>query len=187
MSKSHALHLVSPDIPPRRCTTTFINSKYTCDGTDTQPRFAWCKKGIPKGTKSLTIIVDDPDAIPVVGSVFTHFAVTDIPPTVSKLSEFDLQGTVMKNDFGSYGWGGPCPPPGDPPHKYRFVLYTLDITTNLPPATKLTAEIFERLFACNILAKSQFVAFYQRPAPCPPVKVETVVKKVKKVKSCCKK
>lgn len=138
--------------------------KFTCDGADAQPQLCWCKKGIPKGTKSLTIIVDDPDAIPVTGSVFTHFAVTDIPAASisSCVTEKNVQGTVMKNDFGNFDWGGPCPPPGDPPHRYRFALYALDIDTNLPPSTKLTMEIFERLFRPNILAKSKFSAFYQR-------------------------
>ncbi len=152
-----------------------IDSRYTCDGKDEQPRFQW--KNAPKGTRTFAIIVDDPDAIPVTGSVFTNYAVINIPIEEVKTDRdvhhgsddrdtgwpVSSNGTVLKNDFGNYRWNGPCPPRGDKAHRYRFALYALsDCLPNVTISTKLTQEIFERSFGDLIVGKSEFVATYKR-------------------------
>lgn len=102
-----------------------IPAKYTCQGQDISPPLAL--SGTPEGTKTLALIMDDPDAP---GGVFTHWVIFNLPPdslpeavpTEPQLPSGALQG---RNDFGKIGYGGPCPPPGSP-HRYRFTLYALD-------------------------------------------------------------
>ena len=117
-----------------------IPAKYTCDGEDISPPLIWDE--VPKGTKSIVLIVDDPDAP---GRTFVHWVIYDIPATVRQLPEKiaavkalpngGVQGT---NDFGKLGYGGPCPPSGI--HRYFFKLYALDQELSLPalvlPKTK---------------------------------------------------
>jgi Raf kinase inhibitor-like YbhB/YbcL family protein len=105
---------------------------HTCDGDNISPALEW--NGAPEDTMSYAIIVDDPDAYP---GAFTHWIIFDIPDQMSKISgaippkpqlpDGSLQG---KNDFGTIGYGGPCPPPGEP-HHYQFTLYALDRNLNL--------------------------------------------------------
>ncbi|BAZ30670.1 phospholipid-binding protein, PBP family [Cylindrospermum sp. NIES-4074] len=102
---------------------SLIPAKYTCDGADISPPLIWDE--VPTKTQSLALIVDDPDAP---GKTFVHWVVYDIPPTVRQLPEqipstktpanIGVQG---KNDFGKFGYGGPCPPSGT--HRYFFQLY----------------------------------------------------------------
>ena len=94
-----------------------IPSKHTCDGADISPELAW--SDVPDGTESFALIVDDPDA-----GGFVHWVLTDIPGDARELpeGEGDSIGTPGPNDFGSTGWGGPCPP-GE--HHYAFTLYAL--------------------------------------------------------------
>jgi Raf kinase inhibitor-like YbhB/YbcL family protein len=111
-----------------------IPDKYTCQGQDISPPIAWSEP--PEGTQSFALIMDDPDAP---GGVFTHWVIFNIPsnsrglpeaiPTQNQLASGTLQG---KNDFGTSGYGGPCPPPG-PAHRYRFTLYVLDKPLDLKP------------------------------------------------------
>jgi Raf kinase inhibitor-like YbhB/YbcL family protein len=94
-----------------------IPTKHTCDGEDVSPLLAW--SGVPEGTDSFALIVDDPDA-----SGFVHWVLTDIPGDARELpeGEGDSIGTPGPNDFGRTGWGGPCPP-GE--HRYAFTLYAM--------------------------------------------------------------
>lgn len=104
-----------------------IPSKYTCQGEDVSPPLTWSEP--PAGTQSFALVMDDPDA-PV--GVFTHWVLFNIlsdsrqlaeaMPTQAQLTSGALQG---KNDFGSIGYGGPCPPPGRA-HRYQFTLYALE-------------------------------------------------------------
>ena len=81
--------------------------------------------GIPEGTKSLALIMDDPDAMGAVGKVWVHWTVWDIDPTIAEIGE-NLRDVLREGitDFGKVGYGGPAPP--DKRHTYVFKLYALD-------------------------------------------------------------
>lgn len=95
---------------------------FTCDDRDISPHLAW--DGVPDGTRSLALIVDDPDA-PM--GTWVHWLVCNIKPDITRIP----QGTVprgalqLANDFGGREYGGPCPPRGT--HRYFFKLYALDV------------------------------------------------------------
>lgn len=97
---------------------------FTCDGRDISPHLTW--KEVPEGTKSLALIVDDPDA-PM--GTWVHWLMCNIPPNVRELLQGSLPAGVLqvKNDFGKADYGGPCPPGGT--HRYFFKLYALNIET----------------------------------------------------------
>ena len=82
--------------------------------------------GVPEGTKSLTLIMDDPDAMGAVGKVWVHWVVWNIDPTTTELENLTEEGMT---DFGEVGYGGPAPP--DKRHTYVFKLYALDSTLDL--------------------------------------------------------
>src|SRR5689334_10301123 len=86
-----------------------IPSDYTCDGGQTSPPLAWSAP--PAGTKSIAVLVEDPDAP---RGIFTHWIVTGVPPNVTSLSPGKLPAGAIAgtNDFGAASWGGPCPPSG---------------------------------------------------------------------------
>lgn len=134
---------------------------YTCDADNVSPALSW--SGIPKETKSIALIVDDPDA-PV--GTFVHWVIYDIPPARLDLPQgIDKTGTVTdigtqgNNDFRKLGYGGPCPPKG-PAHRYLFKLYALDTKLNLKPgATK--AEV-EKAMRGHILSQGQLIGKYSR-------------------------
>jgi Raf kinase inhibitor-like YbhB/YbcL family protein len=109
-----------------------IPAKHTCEGGDTSPALAW--SGLPAGTKSLALIVDDPDAPDPRAPKMTwvHWVLYDIPATATGLPEAARKGDLPtgtregKNDWKRTGWGGPCPPIGR--HRYFHKLYALDLT-----------------------------------------------------------
>jgi len=132
-----------------------IPSKYTCDGQDINPPLEI--KDIPKGTQSLVLIVDDPDAPK---GTFLHWLVFNINPDVSLIEENSLpEGAVQgKNDFGKENYGGPCPPSGE--HRYFFKLYALDIKLNLPAGSDL--KEVEKEMKGHILDQTELIGFYQK-------------------------
>lgn len=99
-----------------------IPSGFTCDGEDISPHLAWEK--IPEGTKSLALIVDDPDA-PM--GTWVHWLLCDIPPNTREIPQNSRPAgsRQVTNDFGRENYGGPCPPSGT--HRYFFKLYALDV------------------------------------------------------------
>ncbi len=101
-----------------------IPLRHTCDGDNLSPRLTWTD--VPNGTRSLALIVDDPDAP---GGTFTHWILYDMPAGARDLGQGGAAGVSGRNGFGRNGYGGPCPPHGDPPHRYRFTLYALDVPT----------------------------------------------------------
>jgi Raf kinase inhibitor-like YbhB/YbcL family protein len=128
-----------------------IPSKYTCDGEDVNPPLTI--KSIPSGTKSLVLIVDDPDAP---GGVWTHWIVWNIPPgDIKKASAPGVQGM---NNFGKKEWGGPCPPGGT--HRYYFRVFALD--TELTIQEGALREELEKAMEDHILARGQLMARYVR-------------------------
>lgn len=97
-----------------------IPERHTCDGDDVSPPLAWSAP--PPETRSLALVVDDPDAP---GDVWSHWVVWAIDPSRRELAEGEAGGLEGTNDFGARGYGGPCPPRGDGDHRYSFRLYAL--------------------------------------------------------------
>jgi len=95
-----------------------IPSRHTCDGDDISPPLQWSAP--PEGTAELALVMDDPDA-----GGFVHWVVVGLRPTVTTLDEGSLPAGARegRNDFGSLGYRGPCPPSGE--HRYEFTLYAL--------------------------------------------------------------
>ena len=107
-----------------------IPSKFTCDGGDSSPPLRIAE--IPSGAKTLALVVDDPDAP---SGVFTHWIVWNISPQTNAIAEGSApQGVQGTNDFGKFGYGGPCPPSGT--HRYYFKIFALDRELNLPAGAK---------------------------------------------------
>lgn len=139
----------------------FIPEKYTCDGEDISPELSW--DGAPEGTESYTMIVDDPDAP---GRIFTHWVLYNLPATMNGLEEgmsaFEIIKTGAsqgKNDVGSVGYTGPCPPPGKP-HRYRFHLYALDTVLDVPGGVSKGAVL--GALKGHVLAENEIIGKYQR-------------------------
>ena len=105
-----------------------IPKKYTGQGVNVNPPLAW--ENIPNETKSLALIVDDPDA-PV--GLWTHWLVKNIPKDTKRIEENSIPGEEIINSWEKKGWGGPMPPSGT--HRYFFKLYALDID-NIKANTK---------------------------------------------------
>ncbi|MGH7283774.1 MAG: YbhB/YbcL family Raf kinase inhibitor-like protein [Polyangiaceae bacterium] len=102
---------------------------YSCDGKDMMPSIAWSSP--PPATKSIAVIIDDPDAP---GGTFTHFIAYGIAPDTHELKAGAEPGPpvrIGKNDFGSVRYNGPCPPQGEE-HRYRFQVYALDVALTNP-------------------------------------------------------
>lgn len=138
-----------------------IPQKFTCEGADVSPHLKWGNP--PAGTKSLTLIADDPDA-PV--GTWVHWVMYDMEPLVGELREGiakseELPGIGKQgiNDFRKVGYGGPCPPPGKP-HRYYFKLYALDTRLNLK--TKATKRDVEQAMQGHILAQTELMGKYER-------------------------
>lgn len=138
-----------------------IPAKYTCEGKNVSPPLNWGEP--PSGTKSLVLIVDDPDAP---SGVFTHWVIYNLPPNVRNLEEEVPKGDKTPNggsqgktSYGTTGYGGPCPPPG-PVHHYRFMLYALDTRLELAPgATK--KQVLDAAKG-HILAQTEIIGLYRR-------------------------
>jgi Raf kinase inhibitor-like YbhB/YbcL family protein len=138
-----------------------IPKRFTCSGSDDSPSLSWTS--VPNGSRSLALIVDDPDAP---SGTFDHWIVYAIPPQSNGLSEGIPKTEELpngsrqgRNSFGRIGYGGPCPPPGHP-HHYRFRLYALDIEVTLPPGANRTQ--LERVMTDHVLAQAELVGTYRR-------------------------
>ena len=152
------LMLASPAIPPG----SEIPAQYTCDGADISPPLSW--SGAPVGTRSLVLVVEDPDAP---SGTFRHWVVFDIPPAARGLDAGYSANRPAAglheahNDFGKAGYGGPCPPPGHGTHHYHFRLLaisrpTLDLRTAAPALDVLKAA------QPYVIQQAEFVATYRR-------------------------
>ncbi len=139
-----------------------IPSQFTCEGADVSPALAW--SGPPPGTKSLALIVDDPDAPDPKAPKMTwvHWVVYDLPPNSSGLPEAVAAlppGTRDGlNDWKRTGYGGPCPPIGR--HRYFHKLYALD--TILGDLGKPTKAALEQAMKGHVLGQAELVGTYQK-------------------------
>lgn len=132
-----------------------IPSKYTCDGENVSPPLSFLD--VPENTKSLVLIVDDPDAP---GKTWVHWTVFNIDPRVVEVAKNSVPkgGIESMTDFGSPGYGGPCPPSGT--HRYFFKLYTLDSTLNL--SSTADKKAIEEAMEGHVLASSELIGRYRR-------------------------
>jgi len=141
-----------------------IPARCTCDGKDISPALAW--SGLPGGTKSLALIVDDPDAPDPAAPKMTwvHWVLYNVPPGATGLPEGVKSGEMPKdtkeglNDWKRTGYGGPCPPIGR--HRYFFKLYALD--TLLGDLGRADKAAVERAMRGHVVAHAELVGSYER-------------------------
>ncbi|MCW3975449.1 MAG: YbhB/YbcL family Raf kinase inhibitor-like protein [Candidatus Bathyarchaeota archaeon] len=129
-----------------------IPSKYTCDGIDVNPPLKF--QNIPNGTKSLALIIDDPDA-PM--GTWVHWIVWNVNPT-EEIDEDTVPGVEGINDFNKTSYGGPCPPSGI--HRYFFKIYALK--TKLDLNSNARKRDLEEAMKGKIIAKGEIVGLYGR-------------------------
>jgi len=141
-----------------------IPRRHTCEGDDVSPELRW--SGLPDGTKSLVLIVDDPDAPDPKAPKMTwvHWVLYDIPPRATGLPEGVAPaklppGTKQgRNDWNRAGYGGPCPPIGR--HRYFHKLYALDAA--LGDLGEPTKADLERAMQGKVIAEAQLMGTYQK-------------------------
>ncbi len=141
-----------------------IPARYTCAGEDISVPLNW--QGVPPGTRSLVLIVDDPDApdphAPMM--VWVHWVVYNIAPDVEGLAEHTASTTLPSgaseglNDWQRIGYGGPCPPIGR--HRYFHKLYALD--TVLDGMIEPTKAAVEAAMQGHIIAQAELMGTYQK-------------------------
>ena len=133
-----------------------IPGKYTCDGDNVNPPFFI--KDISQETKSLVLIIDDPDAIKPAGKVWDHWVVINIPANTSEIRGDSVPGKELINSSNNVSYHGPCPP--DREHRYFFKLYALDIELKLD--SNSNKKDVEREMQGHILAKAELIGRYER-------------------------
>jgi Raf kinase inhibitor-like YbhB/YbcL family protein len=129
-----------------------IPPKYTCEGEDINPPLEI--SNIPDGTKSLAIIVEDPDAP---RGTFDHWLVWNISPNTA-IGEKTNPGINGTNSFGKTGYGGPCPPSGS--HRYFFKVYALNTDLDLPAGADKKA--LQEAMKDHILDEGGLMGLYQK-------------------------
>jgi Raf kinase inhibitor-like YbhB/YbcL family protein len=138
-----------------------IPSRNTCQGEDVSPDLQW--SGVPSDAKSLVLICDDPDAP---AGTWVHWVMYDLTPSMTGVPEdlpkspsLDNGAKQGVNDFKHIGYGGPCPPSGNP-HRYFFKLYALDIRPPLKPG--LTKSELLKIMEGHIIAQGELMGTFQR-------------------------
>jgi Raf kinase inhibitor-like YbhB/YbcL family protein len=128
-----------------------------CDGGNVAPTLRW--QGAPAGTKSFALLAVDPDALS--GHGWYHWVVVDIPPQTSALEPGRVPPAAHEgtNDYGTLGYGGPCPPPG-PEHHYVFTLYALTVP-RLPKEAR-TGPTVEAAVRGHVLGTATLVGRFHR-------------------------
>lgn len=132
-----------------------IPSKYTCDGGNNNPPLQFSE--IPQNAQSLVLIMDDPDAP---SGDFVHWTVWNINPGTTSIAENSVPQGAQEGttDFGTVGYGGPCPPSGE--HRYILNIYALDIILELPASAR-KQDILKAMNG-HILGQGQLIGKYQR-------------------------
>jgi Raf kinase inhibitor-like YbhB/YbcL family protein len=139
---------------------------FGCAGSNQSPHLAW--SGAPAGTKSFAVTCLDPDA--PTGSGFWHWLVVNIPPNATELAvdagnpkapQLPQGALQTRTDFGTPGYGGPCPPAGDHPHRYLFTVFAVG-TDGLPVTADTSAAVIGFQLHFNTLAKAAIMGLYRR-------------------------
>ncbi len=146
---------------------TFAFDGFGCTGQNTSPALSWSRA--PAGTKSFAVMVHDADAV-TGGAGFWHWVVVNVPPNVTSLPRgagaadgrsLPESARHIATDFGTPGWGGPCPPTGDKPHRYTFTVYALKVDKLDLPANA-TASLSGFMVNANAIGKASFTSTYGR-------------------------
>lgn len=130
--------------------------RFTCDGAGKSPPLSWT--GVPRETRSLVLLLEDPDAP---GGTFMHWSVYAIPPKVHGFAARTIPAGARqgRNSSGKAGYGPPCPPRGDRPHRYVFSLYAVPHRAAFGGGADITAV---RRLAASATARGMLSATYQR-------------------------
>jgi len=133
-----------------------IPKKYGYKNGNTSPSLKI--NGIPKNTISLALIMDDPDAMSVIGKVWVHWVLWNIDPNTSQFQENSIPSKCLEGetDFGEIGYGGPAPP--DKEHTYIFKMYALDQKLDIPKGS--TKSKLEEAMKNHIIAETKFNGRY---------------------------
>ncbi len=146
-----------------------VFNSFGCTGENQSPHLRW--KGAPAGTQSFAITVYDPDA--PTGSGWWHWTVANLPSTTTELptgasggpkSQLPQGAVEGRTDFGKPGYGGPCPPPGDRPHRYIFTVYALK-TAQLELDSQASGAMFGYYLKQNSLAHATLTVHFGRKKP----------------------
>jgi hypothetical protein len=161
--------LTSPDIRPNGpIAMQQVFNGFGCSGQNLSPALNW--SGAPGDTKSYALLCHDPDA-PTGGAGWWHWLVLNIPASATGLAKdagrsdgTNLPAGAMHvdTDFGGPGWGGPCPPVGDKPHRYNFTVYALK--TDRIDASGASASLAGYMVNANTLAKATLTGKFGRKA-----------------------
>ena len=163
-----AFRLTSTDIKPGATIAaeqTF--NGFGCSGQNVSPALEW--SGAPKDTRSFAVLLHDPDA-PTGGAGWWHWVAFNIPATTTGLpkgagkadgSALPAGAASAVTDFGAPGYGGPCPPAGDKPHRYIFTVYALK-TDKLDVPKGATASLVGFMVNANAIAKATLTGVYGR-------------------------
>ncbi len=141
-----------------------IPAEYTCEGADISPELAWAD--IPSGTRSLALIVDDPDAPDPAAPKMTwvHWVLYNLPPTITGLpkavnpEKMPWESKDALNDWKRPGYGGPCPPIGV--HRYFHILYALDVI--LPDLNAPTKDQLLQALEGHVIEQAVLIGTYQK-------------------------
>ena len=157
--------LESPDLKPNgTIAEEQVFNGFGCAGKNVSPALKW--SGAPKGTKSFALLVHDPDA-PTGGAGWWHWVVINIPAETTELKKaagnanLPAGAAQVNTDFGGPGWGGPCPPAGDKPHRYNFSLYALKVAKLDVPANA-TASLAGFMVNADSIGKATLTGRYGR-------------------------
>tara|TARA_Y100000590_G_scaffold21391_1_gene24835 strand:- start:13324 stop:13791 length:468 start_codon:yes stop_codon:yes gene_type:complete len=155
------MKIFSDDILPNmKINDKFIASKdfgFGCAGRNITPSFSL--SDVPKEASELAFTVFDPDA--PTGCGFWHWILVNIDKNISEINESVVRGSLqIRNDFGVYNYGGPCPPEGDKAHNYHFCLYALHTPIEASPNTPAAQIGFQLNFKTQ--AKASIIALYGR-------------------------
>lgn len=165
-SYANNFQLVSSSLAPgKQMNISQVLNGYGCHGKNISPQLSW--KNAPTGIKSFAITMYDPDALS--GKGWWHWIVFNIPVHVnhldedagnSQLAKLPIKAIQSQTSFNSAGYGGPCPPAGDKPHRYIVTVYALKNT--LPFDSKSSAALVNASIQQNKIESASIIAMYHR-------------------------